>query len=104
MRPQCLTYCAVSERAWKRMESAKQPRYYFDLAKERKAATKGEASYTPAVALVVAMGAALDYLAAQADGDLAEARQRLIVNAECCAAMMRAAADAMRLELFAKDS
>src|SRR5438067_9191992 len=74
MIPPGLAYCAVSERAWKRMGSAKQPRYYFDLAKERKAATKGEASYTPAVALVVAMGAALDYLAAQADGDLGEAR------------------------------
>src|SRR5438067_4252236 len=104
MIPPGLAYCAVSERAWKEIQSAKQPRYYFDLAKERKAAAKGEASYTPAVALVVAMGAALDYLAAQADGDLAEARERLIANAECCAAMTRAAAQAMRLELFAKDS
>src|SRR5919201_528552 len=89
MIPPGLAYCAVSERAWKRMEQSKQARYYFDLAKERKAAAKGEAAYTPAVALVVALGAALDYLAAQADGDLPEARQRLIANAECCAAMTR---------------
>src|SRR3954469_6104460 len=74
MIPPGLAYCAVSERAWKRMESAKQPRYYFALAKERKAAAEGESSYTPAVALVVAMGAALDLPAAQADGDVAEAR------------------------------
>src|SRR2546429_6889067 len=43
-----LAYCTISERAWKRMESAKSPRYYFDFRKERKAAAKGESAYTPA--------------------------------------------------------
>jgi aspartate aminotransferase-like enzyme len=37
MVPPGLAYCAVSQRAWSRMESAKSPRYYFDLRKERKA-------------------------------------------------------------------
>ena len=32
MIPPGLAYCAVSERAWKRMEATKNPRYYFDLA------------------------------------------------------------------------
>ena len=41
MIPPGLAYCAISERAWKRMESAKSPRYYFDFRKERKAAAKG---------------------------------------------------------------
>jgi aspartate aminotransferase-like enzyme len=104
MVPPGLAYCAVSERAWRRMETAKQPRYYFDLRKERKAAAKGEASYTPSVALVAALGAALDYLAAQADGDLAAARDQLIHNAETCAAMTRAAAQAMGFKLFAPKS
>src|SRR5579884_2949749 len=31
MVPPGLAYLAASERAWKRMETAKQPRYYFDL-------------------------------------------------------------------------
>lgn len=101
MVPPGLAYCAVSERAWSRMQSSKQPRYYFDLTKERKAAAKGEASYTPAVALVAALGAALDYLAAQADGDLARARDQLIHNAETCAAMTRAAGQAIGFKLFA---
>ena len=48
MIPPGLAYCAVSERAWKRMETSKSPRYYFDFRKERKAAAKGESSYTPA--------------------------------------------------------
>jgi aspartate aminotransferase-like enzyme len=101
MVPPGLAYCAVSERAWSRMQSSKQPRYYFDLTSERKAAAKGEASYTPAVALVAALGAALDYLAAQADGDLASARDQLIHNAETCAAMTRTAGQAMGFKLFA---
>jgi len=101
MIPPGLAYLAVSERAWKRMESSRQPKYYFDLPKERKSAAKGEASYTPPVALVAALGAALDHLAQQGDGDLAKGRDLLIENAETCATMTRAAAKALGLELFA---
>lgn len=101
MIPPGLAYCGVSERAWHRMQNTKQPRYYFDLCKERKAAAKGDASHTPAVALVAALGAALDYLAAQANGNFAAARDQLIHNAETCAAMMRAATQAIGFELFA---
>src|SRR5436190_7141170 len=71
MIPPGLAYCAVSERAWQRMETSKNPRYYFDLRKERKAAANGESAYTPAVALIAALGAALDYIAAGAGGDIA---------------------------------
>jgi len=45
MIPPGLAYLSVSDRAWKRMESSRQPKYYFDLPKERKAAAKGEASF-----------------------------------------------------------
>ena len=38
------------------MDSSKNPRYYFDLRKERKNAVKGESAYTPAVALVAFCG------------------------------------------------
>ncbi|MGD0760440.1 MAG: aminotransferase class V-fold PLP-dependent enzyme, partial [Candidatus Sulfotelmatobacter sp.] len=31
MMPPGLAYCAVSERAWKRMDMTTSPRYYFDL-------------------------------------------------------------------------
>src|SRR5205823_2615713 len=55
MIPPGLAYCAISERAWKRMETAKSPRYYFDLRKERKSAAKGESAYTPATALFAAL-------------------------------------------------
>lgn len=101
MIPPGLAYLAASERAWQRMEASYNPRYYFDLRKERKNAAKGESAYTPSVALIAAMGAALDYIAGQADGNLVEGRKKLVDNAELCAAMTRAAATAMGLKLFA---
>ena len=104
MIPPGLAYLAVSERAWKRMETTKNPRYYFDLRKERKVAAKGESAYTPGVALIAALGAAFDYIAAQAGGDLAKGRVSLVENAETCAAMMRAAAPAMGMRLFAPEA
>src|SRR3954464_7237369 len=54
MIPPGLAYCTVSERAWQRMETSKNPRYYFDLRKERNAAANGESSYTPATSLFAA--------------------------------------------------
>jgi aspartate aminotransferase-like enzyme len=102
MIPPGLAYCAVSERAWQRMESAQSPRYYFDLRKERKAAAKGESAFTPAISLIAGLAAALDYLRAAGEGDLGRGRDLLIANAEACAAMTRAAAEALHLKLFAK--
>jgi aspartate aminotransferase-like enzyme len=104
MVPPGVSYLACSDRAWHRMESSRQPRYYFDLRKERKAAVNGEAAYTPSVALIAALGGALEYLAAQGGGDVAEGRRLLVENAECCAAMTRAAVTALGLELFAPTS
>jgi aspartate aminotransferase-like enzyme len=101
MIPPGLAYCAVSERAWKRMETSKNPRYYFDLRKERKSAAAGESAYTPAVALIAALGAALDYIAAGAGGDIAAGRDALIHNAEVVSEMTRAAVQGFGLKLFA---
>src|SRR5580658_4152108 len=101
MMPPGLAYCAVSDRAWKRMDTATSPRYYFDLRKERKAAAKGESSYTPATSLFAALGAALEFIREMGNGDLAKGREVLVDNAELCAAMTRAGAQAVGLELFA---
>jgi aspartate aminotransferase-like enzyme len=101
MVPPGLAYCAVSPRAWSRMESAKSPRYYFDLRKERKAGAKGESAFTPAIALVAALAAAMDYIREAGAGDLAAGREALIANAELCAEMTRAAARALGLTLYA---
>ncbi len=104
MIPPGLAYCAVSERAWKAMESARNPRFYFDLRKERAAGEKGESAFTPAISLVAGLGAALDYIRAAGNGDLAAGRDALIQNAETAAEMTRAAAKALKLQLFAADA
>jgi aspartate aminotransferase-like enzyme len=104
MIPPGLAYLGVSEKAFTRMAATKNPRYYFDLLKERKNVLKGDSSYTPSVALIAGLGAALDYIAAQANGDLAEGRKKLIENAETCAAMTRAGVEALGLKPFAPDA
>jgi aspartate aminotransferase-like enzyme len=110
MIPPGLSYLAVSDKAWDRMEASYNPRYYFDLRKERKNARNGESAYTPAVALIAALGAALNYIAGQAataenpEGDLVAGRRMLVENAETISAMTRAAVKAMGMTLYAPDA
>ena len=101
MIPPGLAYLSVSEKAWAAMETAKNPRFYFDLRKERKSAAKGESAYTPAVALIAGLGAALDYIAGQAGGDLEKGRIALVNNAQVNAAATRAGLVALGFALFA---
>jgi aspartate aminotransferase-like enzyme len=101
MIPPGLAYCSISERAWKRMETAKSPRYYFDFRKERKSAAKGESAYTPATSLFAALGAALEFIRQMGGGNLVEGRAALVNNAELAAEMTRAGAQALGLKLFA---
>lgn len=110
MIPPGLSYLAIGPRAWDRMEASYNPRYYFDLRKERKNARNGESAYTPAVALIAALGAALDYIAAQAGtpenpaGNMVAGRKKLIENAETIAAMTRVAMLALGCRLFSADA
>jgi aspartate aminotransferase-like enzyme len=96
-----LAYCAVSERAWRRMDTTTSPRYYFDLRKERKSAAKGESAYTPATSLFAALGSALEFVRGMGNGDLVKGREVLIDNAELCAEMTRAGAETLGLKLYA---
>jgi aspartate aminotransferase-like enzyme len=101
MIPPGLAYLSVSERAWKRADEARQPRYYFDLRKERKSQAKGESAFTPSTALVAGLLAALDYIRKSGGSDLAAGRDALIHNAETSAEMVRAGVRAVGLRLFA---
>jgi aspartate aminotransferase-like enzyme len=93
--PPGLSFLVLSEKAWRRAETATAPRFYFDLRRERKAQGEGEAAFTPAIAHVVALKAALD--AVQAIGGV----DALVANAGTLAAMTRAAAAALELPLVA---
>ncbi len=97
MIPPGLAFASVSEKAWKTIEKAKLPRYYFDYAKERKSLSKGESSYTPATSLVVCLHAALNYIKQLG-------LENLIGNAALLAAATREAATALGLTHFAVSS
>jgi aspartate aminotransferase-like enzyme len=94
MIPPGLAFVSVSEKAWRRIERSRLPRYYFDYARERKNLAKGESSFTPATSLVLALNAALGYIRELR-------RENLIANAALLAEATRAAAAALGLRLFA---
>ena len=81
----------VSERAWKRMETTKSPRYYFDFRKERKSAAKGESAYTPAT-LCLRRLARLSTLSGRWATAIWRRPRGLVDNAELAAEMTRAGA------------
>ncbi len=93
MIPPGLAFVSVSPKAWKAMDSAKLPRFYFDLKREQKNAVNGESAWTPNTSLLLAMGEALSYIK-QLGMD------KLVENAELLALAMREAAVAMGLKLF----
>jgi aspartate aminotransferase-like enzyme len=93
--PPGLSFLALSERAWQHVEAARTPRFYFDLRRERKAQSGGESAFTPAIAHVVALRAALDAVRAMGGVDA------LVANAGTLASMTRAAAGALGLPLVA---
>jgi aspartate aminotransferase-like enzyme len=97
MLPPGLAFISVSPKAWATMESARLPRYYFDLRREKKNAAKGESSWTPATSLILGLAEVLKYI--QTLG-----MNELINNAQQLAAATRAACGALGLELFAPAS
>jgi aspartate aminotransferase-like enzyme len=97
MIPPGLAFLSVSEKAWKRMDEAKNARFYFDLKRERKNAVNGESAWTPAVSLLLALDEALKYIL-----DLGP--DKLIANAQILARATREAAQALGLELFSAGS
>ena len=93
--PPGLAFLSVSARAWERIESAKAPRFYFDLRRERKVQGDGESAFTPAISNVVALRAALEFVKGQGGVD------SLVRNAALLAACTRAAAGAVGMPLVA---
>ncbi len=55
MLPPGLAFAAVSTKAWRMVETAQSPRFYFDFRKEKKAIVQNQTAWTPAVSLVVGL-------------------------------------------------
>ncbi|MEE8574438.1 MAG: alanine--glyoxylate aminotransferase family protein [Thermodesulfobacteriota bacterium] len=97
MLPPGLAFIALSEKAWKFNETAKCPRYYFNLAKERKNLKNDTSAYTPAVSLINGLKEALLILAEEGIENTFARHSRL-------ARATRAGAEALGLKLLAPDS
>lgn len=55
MLPTGLSFVSFSERAWLKINKNPQPRYYFDIRKEKKANDKGETFFSSSVPLIKAL-------------------------------------------------
>ena len=93
MIPPGLAFLAVSPKAWAIAETAKTPRFYFDLRKEKKNAVNGESAWTPNTSLLLALAEALKYIKALGP-------DKLVLNAQLLARATREAMVELGLELF----
>lgn len=55
MLPPGLAFASVSEKAWGLNKTSRLPKFYFDLAKERKSLAKNTGAYTSAVTLIIGL-------------------------------------------------
>ncbi len=97
MIPPGLAFLSISPKAWALGETAKLPRYYFNLKKEKKNAASGESSWTPNTSLLLAFAEALKYVKSLG-------MDKLVANAQQLASATRSAAKALGLELFSPES
>ena len=89
-----LAMIAASERGWAAMETARMPRFYFDLRKHRESGHNGETPWTPAIAVVYQVDEGLRLM--EAEGAAA-----IFARHETCAAATRAGLEALGFELLA---
>jgi aspartate aminotransferase-like enzyme len=57
--PPGLAFVSISEKAWKLVEKAQLPKYYFNFLKEKKALEKQTTAFTPAVSLIIGLAEVL---------------------------------------------
>jgi aspartate aminotransferase-like enzyme len=95
MLPPGLGFCALSDKAWAKNKTAKLPRYYLDLAEERKTLAKNEAHFTPAVSIVIGLRTVLQMLEREGLANVFK-RHELLARAT------RAGVEALGLGLFCK--
>ena len=55
MLPPGLSFISLNDKAWKFNETARLPRFYFDLKKERKNLKDNTTAYTPAASLIIGL-------------------------------------------------
>ena len=105
MIPPGLAYLGVSEKGLHSHGlDQESPLLFRPASKSVRTRRRATPPTHPSVALIAGLGAALDYMLPQGGGDLAAGRNKLIENAETCAAMTRAGVEALGLKLFAPEA
>lgn len=97
MLPPGLAFVGVSDKAWKSNETAKCPRFYFDLKRERKNLKDNTTAYTPAVSLIIGLREVLKAMKEEGLENIFARHNRL-------ARATRAAMQAIGLKLLAPEA
>jgi aspartate aminotransferase-like enzyme len=97
MLPPGLAFVGVSDKAWKRSETSRMPRFYFNLTAERKKLKENQTNFTSAVSLIIGLNESIKLLRKEGLENVFERHARL-ANAA------RKAVAALGLELYSKDS
>ena len=91
-----LAMVSVSPKAWKLIEAATSPCFYFDYEKMRESIPEKETPYTPAVTLIVSLAESLRLIKQ-------EGLSNVFARHTWLAEATRAGVQALGLEIFAKD-
>ena len=95
MIPPGLAMMALSEKAWAANATSDLPRFYFDLAKERKGIATHQTAWTPAISIIVGLRESLRLIHQ-------EGLQNVFKRHDLLARATRAGVAALGLELLAK--
>ena len=95
MLPPGLSFCALSDKAWRHVAASRLPKYYFDLAAEGKSVSMNEAHFTPAVSIMLGLREVLRMIEAEGLPGVFRRHERL-------ARATRSGGEALGLEIFAK--
>jgi len=97
MLPPGLAFVSVSDKAWKKNETSKMPRFYFNFKKERENLAKNQTNFTSAVTLIIGLNEAIKILQKEGLENVFERHARL-------AHATREAVKAMGLGIYSKES
>jgi len=97
MLPPGIAFVSVSEKAWKKAETSKIPKFYFNFKKERENLAKNQTNFTSPVTLIIGLNAGLKMLQTEGLDNVFKRHERL-------AHATRKAVQAIGLELYPKES
>lgn len=97
MLPPGLAFVSVSEKAWKKNETSKMPRFYFNFKKERENLHKNQTNFTSPVTLIIGLNEAISMLRKEGLQNVFQRHARLAHAA-------REAVKAIGLTIYSKES